>query len=286
MYKDVLKKILKQKHFTSLIILSDVLKELIEDQTTVWRFQNVQLTGNPVPLCLSKRAAERCERFTVRYGTSEMSTITICVVDTNKEFLDYQVGTPSPGAEVKVVNDAGQLARRGERGELYIRSPVRFLGYLGDRERTAAARTESGWYKTGDNAVITTAGNLIVDGRLCDSMVKTGDGPGFHSVAKLEAKLKEHPGVEDAAVITSRSIDNFRHVFYAVVPKQGATVTDTMLKDFFLDPEHRMVGLWQKILYPKHFIFFDSFPKTYNGKVSRKMLSNMCHDRLSKMPAS
>ena len=111
-------------------------------------------------------------------------------------------------------------------------------------------------------------------------MVKTGDG--FHSVAMLEAKLKEHPGVEDAAVITC--MDDFRQVFYAVVPKQGATVTDTMLKDFFLDQEQRAADLWKKILYPKHFLFFDSFPKTYNGKVSRKMLSDMCHDRLSNMP--
>ena len=135
-----MKKLLTVENFPSILILTGVLKELIEDKTTAWRFRNVQVTGSPIPQQLSKRASEICERFTVRYGTSEMSTVTICVFDENGEFHDYEVGTPSPGAEVKVVDDAGQLAKRGERGELYIRSPVRFLGYLGDREKRREGR--------------------------------------------------------------------------------------------------------------------------------------------------
>ena len=223
--------------------------------------------------------SRQCDKFVVGYGSSELSAIAFSVFDEGKEFQDYQVGFPVPGVEVKVVKSDGHLAKRGERGELYIRSPIRFLGYLHDDEKTSAARTETGWFKSDDSAIITPAGNLIVEGRLSDSIVKTSDG--FQSLALLEARLKQHIGIEDAAVVTCVDALDFKRVCYAAVPKESSDITEDSLKDFLLDSEQRIVKFWQTILHPASFILFESFPKTYSGKVNRKALADMCKTRVS-----
>ena len=63
-------------------------------------------------------------------------------------------GTPLPGLEMRLAND----------GEVLVRGPSVFAGYLHDPERTAEALTPEGWYHTGDLGRWDTNGNLsIVD---------------------------------------------------------------------------------------------------------------------------
>ena len=276
-YEEVQTRIFKENAQDSCLILVSVL-QLLGEQDTKLKLKHVVATGQPIPRHFAETMNRQCEQFVVGYGSSELSAVAFSIFEKSKEFQDYQVGCPVPGVEVKIVNSEGHLVKKGERGELYIRSPIRFLGYLRDEEKTSAALTESGWFKTDDSAIITPAGNLVVEGRLSDSIVKTSDG--FQSVAILEARLKQHTGVEDAAVLTCVDDKNFKRVCYAVVPKEGAGITEAALKDFLYDSEHSTVEFWQKILLPNSFLLFQSFPKTYSGKVNRKVLADMCKERM------
>ena len=218
--------------------------------------------------------SERCERWVVMYGSSELAFVSWHVINDEREHVDYEAGYPLPGTEVKVVDSNGALLRRGERGELYIRSPVRFPGYMTEPEQTKKEETATGWFKSGDSAIMTQDGCLIIEGRMSDSIVKTQEG--LLSVALLECKLKQHSSVQDAVVLVLKDKDHFNRVCCAIVPKPGTRVNENQLKELLLDHGSQIIDIYRTIQLPKYFLFFNSFPTTHSGKIDRKALANTC----------
>jgi long-chain acyl-CoA synthetase len=102
-----------------------------------------------------------------------------------------KVGRPLPGVEVRIADD----------GEILVRSPGNFLGYLGDEEATERAYID-GWLRTGDLGELDDDGFLAITGRTKD-IVMTAAGVNI-SPARLENLLKFSPFVRDAMVIGDR----------------------------------------------------------------------------------
>ncbi|HEX5616104.1 MAG TPA: class I adenylate-forming enzyme family protein, partial [Acidimicrobiia bacterium] len=97
------------------------------------------------------------------------------------------VGVAQPGVEVRVADD----------GEVCLRSPYLFDGYLDDPDATAAALVD-GWYRTGDRGVLDTDGYLSITGRIRE-VIRTGGetvAPG-----EVEAVLGTHPALAEVAVV-------------------------------------------------------------------------------------
>jgi acyl-CoA synthetase (AMP-forming)/AMP-acid ligase II len=96
------------------------------------------------------------------------------------------VGVPQPGVEVRL-----------DGGEVCLRSPFLFDGYLDDPGATAAALVD-GWYRTGDLGALDGDGYVSVVGRARD-VIRTGG----ETVAppEVEAALLAHPAVAEAAVV-------------------------------------------------------------------------------------
>ena len=85
-----------------------------------------------------------------------------------------------------------------ESGELWIRSPALMTGYLGRPDATAATVDADGWLHTGDVAHFDENGALFVVDRIKE-LIKV---KAFQvAPAELEAVLRTHPGVADAAVV-------------------------------------------------------------------------------------
>ncbi|KUN05831.1 long-chain fatty acid--CoA ligase [Streptomyces yokosukanensis] len=98
------------------------------------------------------------------------------------------VGRPLPGTEVQVADD----------GEILLRGPSVFQGYVGD-ERATRAALRGGWLATGDIGRLDSEGYLTITGRKKDIIVTSGGT----SVAPgpLEQRLRLHPLVHQAVVI-------------------------------------------------------------------------------------
>ena len=247
--------------------------------TKAWKHRNVAMGGQPIPRMLRSKVSEACKRLTISYGISELSLICYLVVPKDGDYQDYAVGLPAPNVEVKVVDEEGKLVKRGERGEICVRSPLMIREYYGDAEKTANTITKTGWFRTDDSGIMTQSGVLIVEGRRSDSLVKTAAE--FQSVASMEGQLKQHPGIADAVVVTFKNEKGFQQVCCAVICKVGVELTSDQLQDYLLDPQHQTSDLWRKIQVAKNFIFFDSFPRTFSGKTSRKDVLDICRKRLS-----
>ncbi|WP_333777215.1 AMP-dependent synthetase/ligase [Streptomyces sp. IBSBF 3136] len=98
------------------------------------------------------------------------------------------VGLPLPGTEVQVADD----------GEILVRGPSVFQGYIGDEPRTRAA-LRGGWLATGDIGRLDSEGYLTITGRKKDVIV-TSSGKSV-APAALEQRLRMHPLVHQAVVV-------------------------------------------------------------------------------------
>jgi carnitine-CoA ligase len=109
-------------------------------------------------------------------------------------------GRVVPGYEVRLVDPRGSEVPLGMAGEAQVRSEQRYgisPGYYGDVEATGRARTD-GWLITGDVLRFDAAGYAWFVERATD-MIKHS---GFNvAPAEVERVIKDHPGVEDAAVV-------------------------------------------------------------------------------------
>ena len=55
-----------------------------------------------------------------------------------------------PSMEAMIVDEEGNELEIGKDGELWMRGPNIFLGYLNNEEATRNAITKDGWFKSGD----------------------------------------------------------------------------------------------------------------------------------------
>jgi 2,3-dihydroxybenzoate-AMP ligase len=107
----------------------------------------------------------------------------------------------SPFDEVRVVdpeNPEGPALEDGIAGELQTRGPYTIRGYFDDPDSNARCFTRDGFYRTGDLVRRTADGDLIVEGRLGDRILRGGEKI---APEEVEAHLREHDRVRDAAVV-------------------------------------------------------------------------------------
>ena len=107
------------------------------------------------------------------------------------------VGRAGLGAEIRVVDESFRELPRGEVGEIIVRGPMVTQGYWRLPEVTASAFAD-GWFRTGDGGRMDDDGYLFIADRLKDMIITGGENV---CSAEVEAALRSHPAVTDAAVI-------------------------------------------------------------------------------------
>lgn len=217
---------------------------------------------------LPLREHERMRRLTgrgiyERYGLTE--TLINCAVPVSGPPEPGYVGPPLDGCDLRLVDEARQPidARDDETiGEVAVRSPSVFAGYLNQPEATAAVLDADGWFYTGDLAARTSEGSIRVLGRRSTDLIKTG---GYRvGAGEVEACLLDHPGCAEAAVVGVPDDDLGQRIVAFVVRRPGAD-EDLSLTDFVaerLGPHKR----------PREIRFVEDLPRNAMGKVQKKQL--------------
>ena len=176
------------------------------------------------------------------------------------------VGYPLPGIEVRILDGEGGDVVPGEDGELVVRGPQVFDGYLRRPRETEAAFTADGWFRTGDIARQDPAdGSIAITGRGKD-MIITGGLNVFPR--EVEAALEEHAAVSASAVVGVSSPRWGEEVVAFVVARAGASP----------DPEELIAHCRERLSgfkCPKRVLVVDGLPTNEMGKVRRDELSRM-----------
>lgn len=107
------------------------------------------------------------------------------------------VGRAAPGVEIRIVAADGRECAPGETGEIVAKTSVQMTEYW-QRPQESAEAVRDGWLQTGDAGYLDEQGYLFLRDRVKDLIVSGGENV---YPAEVEAVLKQHPGVLDAAVI-------------------------------------------------------------------------------------
>jgi long-chain acyl-CoA synthetase len=120
----------------------------------------------------------------------------------------HTVGQAAEGHDIRLIDDAGVEVPAGEAGEVVGHSGGMMKGYHGQPERTREAEwfdpTGKRFIRTGDIGRFDAEGFLTLFDRKKDMVISGG----FNIYpSDLEAVLRQHPGVEDAAVVGVPSVE-------------------------------------------------------------------------------
>ncbi len=175
----------------------------------------------------------------------------------------YPIGRACSHLDVRLADADGRPVAAGEEGEVQVKGPGVTQGYWNLPERTSAAFTDDGWYRTGDIASADAAGALVFIGRR-DRMVKRR---GYRvELGEIESALYRHEHIAEAAVLAFPSEDaGVRIKAFIVAGDPSASLTLLAIKQFCA--EH--VPLY---MLPDRVEVLERLPKTSTDKVDYQAL--------------
>jgi fatty-acyl-CoA synthase len=200
--------------------------------------------------------------FRQGYGLTEVGTNCFSMTDEDSVPKTGSVGKPIFHSEMRIVDpESSADLPAGAAGELLIRGPHVCAGYWRNPKATAKTIVD-GWFHTGDMVHMDEDGFFYIDGRYKD-MIKSG-GENIYA-AEVEAVVREHPAVKDAALIGKPDQKWGEIGLMIVVLENGGQVSESELKEY-------CQGRIAKFKIPKEFVFADELPYSSYGKVEKLKL--------------
>jgi long-chain acyl-CoA synthetase len=217
-----------------------------------------------LPVATSRLLEERFGLVVAEgYGLTEASpTVT---TSTGLQPKYGSVGAVLDGIELRIVDEVGQDALVGDAGEIWVRGPNVFAGYLDDPEATARVLTPDGWLRTGDIGYCDDEGFVYLVDRAKDLVIVSG----FNVYpAEVEDVLAKAPGVAEVGVIGVPHPHTGEAVKAFVVAEPGVSVDEETLIEF----AHEHLARYKC---PSKILVVDELPRNANGKLLRRALNHV-----------
>ncbi len=189
---------------------------------------------------------------------------------------------PLPGIVADVLRSDGSRAEPGEKGLIVVREPWpgMLLGVWGDPQRYIKtywerfSKPEEGlWiYYPADYAVRDSEGYFWLLGRADEVINVAGHRLG---TIEIEDAILAHPAVSEAAVVGAPDPVKGEVPVAAVVLKEGYEPSEELEKEI-RETVRRLIG---PIAVPAHIVFVKKLPKTRSGKIMRRILIAILHDK-------
>ncbi|NQD50617.1 acyl--CoA ligase [Bacillus altitudinis] len=195
------------------------------------------------------------------YGQTE-STLLVGVLK-GMDIKPGSMGKPTPGNEVEIIDENGQICAPGEIGDIavHLETPALFKEYYKDAERTKAQR-RGDYFITGDRAKKDEDGYFWFESRRDDIIVSSGYTIGPFEV---EDALIKHPAVKECAVVASPDEIRGSIVKAYVVLRDASAQSDELIKEL----QTHVKNTTAPYKYPREIEFIDELPKTPSAKIRR-----------------
>jgi len=166
------------------------------------------------------------------------------------------------GVRIGVMDAQGQLLTVGASGEVVIQGPSVIDGYDDNPEADARSFT-NGWFRTGDQGFLDSAGYLTLVGRLKEMINRAGEKIAPH---EIDEALLKHPAVAEA-VSFGVAHDTWGEVVEAAVVLRGEASEAQLLRHC---REHLA-----DFKIPTRLYLVESIPKGSTGKIQRTRMPNL-----------
>ena len=237
------------------------------DRYDLSSFRMKYCTSAPFSAALKARVLERWPGGLIEYyGMTEGggTCVLLCHQFPNKL---HTVGRPAPGHDIRLIDDNGKEVPPGEAGEVVGRSPVAMMnGYHNQPGKTADAiwvdPQGHKFIRTGDVGRFDEDGFLTLLDRKKDMIISGG----FNIYpSDLEAVLRQHPSVADAAVVGVPSERWGETPIAFVVRAAGTTESGEQIGEWV----NERVGKTQRLTAVE---LVDELPRSPIGKVLKREL--------------
>ena len=222
------------------------------------------MAGSPIPPSVCEAFVRQGIKPQNIYGMTETSSHQYTHPDDDEVTIITTCGRGGPSYEVRLFDplDPDRQVPPGTVGQIAGRGAALMLGYLDNQTATEQSFNSDGWFLSGDLGVFDERGNLRIEGRLKDIVIRGG-----HNIypAMIEALALRHPDVTKAAVFPVADERLGERVCLAII---GTIAEEAILQHL------RAEGL-SKYDMPEFFIRVDTFPLTASGKILKRELVQM-----------
>jgi long-chain acyl-CoA synthetase len=208
------------------------------------------------------------------YGLSETSPLLTMNYPGSSRLTS--AGRPIPGVELRIdpaappggeSEDEHPTTKKHGEGEVVVRGPNVFAGYLNLPDKTREVFTSDGWFRTGDLGSIDRRGFLHLTGRASTMIVTQG---GKHvQPDDVEETYRKHPAIREIGILQKDG-----RLVALVVParagSEGKGKADDAAIRQALDAQGRRLRPFERVA--DFAITTDPLPKTRMGKVQRHEL--------------
>jgi long-chain acyl-CoA synthetase len=203
---DLILSTIERRKITNLIAVPSVVQMILQSRhlplTNYESLRYLYYGGGPMSEHILRKALDvfDCE-FIQGFGMTECPLISRLEPEEHApgRALLQSCGRPIPGSTVRLVDPlTGSDVSVGSVGEIWVRSPLQFVGYWKQPDITRQALVDGVWLRTGDAAYRDEAGFLFLKDRLKDMIISGGENI---YPAEVENVLISHPDVAECAVI-------------------------------------------------------------------------------------
>jgi fatty-acyl-CoA synthase len=243
----------RRRGVTHALLVPTLIDRLVASPASLPALRGMLSAGAPLGVGTWEAATRRFGPI-VRdlYGATELGVVSVATPE-DLAAAPGTVGRPLPGVSISIRDAHGQPVADGEVGILHVASSMQMMGYEG-------LEAPGAWLTVGDLARL-HEGRLFLVGRDRD-MILTGGVNVFPG--EVEAVLKAHPSVSEAAVVGVPDATWGERVEAFVVPR--APVSEASLHAWCEDRLARFKR-------PKAIHLRDALPVSPTGKVLKRLLA-------------
>lgn len=222
------------------------------------------MAGAPIPPSVCEAFVRQGIKPQNIYGMTENSSHQYTHPGDDNATITSTCGRGGKAYEVRLFDpaDENKEVPVGAVGQIGGRGAALMLGYFANQAATEASFNRDGWFLSGDLGLLDEQGNLKIEGRLKDLIIRGG-----HNIypAHIEALALRHPKVQRVACYPVADERLGERVCIAVIGDIGSDALLAHLADQGLS----------KYDMPEYFLNVASFPLTASGKILKRELVEM-----------
>jgi acyl-CoA synthetase (AMP-forming)/AMP-acid ligase II len=233
------------------------------DRHDLSSLDTIMCCGSPLPPAVKRGIRDRlgCDLIEL-YGLTEGIITTLAPEEFDRRI--ESVGKPIPGQHLRIVGNDDREVSSGEQGEIVGYGRLVMEGYHNRPDATAEATwTDPAglkWLRTGDIGRLDAEGFLYIVDRKKDMILSGGQNI---YPADIEAIMREHPAIQEVAVVGVPS-DQWGETPLAVVVLRAQARGEDIVAF-----TNARVGRQQRI---SGVVFRQALPRNPNGKILKREL--------------